>query len=136
MDEFTDLLISFSLQTGDQLLLCGDFNLSGKRAEMVDDDFLALHYQRNMKQFVDQSTRRSTSNTRENIFNLVIAPETSNLIASVWVVVWHHMSDHHLVCDLKLGWDSSGLEHQTCQQICICTAASRIVNFHRLSELQ
>ena len=57
-----------------------------------------------MKQIIDKSTRRSAPNTRENILDLVIVPETSTLITAVSVVVSHHLSDNDLVvCDLKLG---------------------------------
>ena len=71
---------------------------------MDDDDFLALLHQHNTKQFINQSTRCSTLNTSDNILDLAIAQETSTLIATVSVVVSHHLSDHHhAVCDLKLG---------------------------------
>ena len=74
---------------------------------MVDDDFLILLVQHNMKQFVDQSTRRSTSNTHENILDFVIMPETSTLITAVSVVISHYLFNHYLshylsICDLKL----------------------------------
>ena len=60
LEEFDDLLSSLSLHAGNRLLICGDFNLPGRRDGTVDNDFLALLDRHNMKQFVDKVTRRST----------------------------------------------------------------------------
>ena len=54
---------AFQLAT-DCLLLCGDFNLPGKKVRTFDDNFRAPLDRHNMKKFVDQTTRRSASNTR------------------------------------------------------------------------
>ena len=64
-----NFLTSLSLQTGNQLLVFGDFNLQGKRAWTVGDDFLALMEQHNMKQIINPSIHHSISKIWENINN-------------------------------------------------------------------
>ena len=91
LSEFAELLENVTSKSGNNFVICGDFNLPGQGTAVIDDRLASLLDGFNLEQTVISPTRN------ESLLDLMIQSVRSNLVARSTVIDQIGISDPRLV---------------------------------------
>ena len=95
--ELDDLISTVGVDAEDKFVICGDFNLPGEDSKKIDSRLDSLFDVHGLKQHVASTNLHDKRTGRENMLDLLVTAQSSNIVHELRVETSHYLYDHAFV---------------------------------------